>query len=60
MPHYTTDEAYLKRKQNIATDLASRQMQELHWQIRERAFWSATVDNAKIVADLHDVCNAVV
>ena len=60
MPYYTTDEAYLKRKQNIATDLASRQMQELHWQIRERAFWSATVDNAKIVADLHDVCNAVV
>ena len=60
MPNHTTDEAYLKRKQNVPTDLTTRQMQQLDWQIRERAFWSATVSNAKIVADLHGVCNAVV
>ncbi len=57
MPYDRTAEAYLRRKQDVPTDLTSREMAELGYQIRERAFWSATVNNAKVVNAMHRACN---
>ena len=57
MPYDDTAEAYLKRKQDVPTNLTSREMAELDYQIRERAFWSATVNNAKVVNAMHKACN---
>lgn len=56
MPFDRTVGAYIERKQAIATDLTTREMQELSCQIRERAFWSATVNNAKVVNTMQRAC----
>ena len=56
MPYDRTVGAYIERKQAIATDLTTREMQELSYQIRERAFWSATVNNAKVVNTMQRAC----
>lgn len=56
MPYDRTVGAYIERKQAIATDLTTREMQELSCQIRERAFWSATVNNAKVVNTMQRAC----
>ena len=59
MPFTRTDEAYLRRKQNLPTELTTRQMELLDCQIRERAFWSATVNNARVVQTMHAVSTAL-
>ena len=56
MPYDRTVGAYIERKQAIATDLTTREMQELSYQIRERAFWSATVNNAKLANAMQRAC----
>lgn len=56
MPYDRTVGAYIARKQAIATDLTTREMQELSYQIRERAFWSATVNNAKLANAMQRAC----
>ncbi len=59
MPFSRTDEAYLRRKKNFPTDLTTREMQLLDAQLRERMFWSATVNNARVVQNMHAVSNAL-
>ena len=59
MPFSRTDEAYLRRKKNVPTDLTTREMQLLDAQLRERMFWSATVNNARVVQNMHAVSNAL-
>ena len=59
MPFTRTDEAYLRGKQNLPTDLTTRQMELLSAQIRERVFWSATVSNARVVQTMHAVSTAL-
>lgn len=56
MPYDRTVGAYIERKQAVATDLTTREMQTLSRQIRERAFWSATVNNAKVVSAMQRAC----
>ena len=59
MPFSRTDEAYLRRKKDVPTDLTTREMQLLDAQLRERMFWSATVNNARVVQNMHAVTNAL-
>ena len=59
MPFSRTDEAYLRRKKNVPTDLTTREMQLLDAQLRERMFWSATVNNARVVQNMHEVVNSL-
>ena len=59
MPFSRTDKAYLRRKKNVPTELTTREMQLLDAQLRERMFWSATVNNAKVVQNMHAVTNAL-
>ncbi|MBE6414349.1 MAG: hypothetical protein E7035_07350 [Verrucomicrobiaceae bacterium] len=59
MPFSRTDEAYLRRKKDVPTDLTTREMQLLDAQLRERMFWSATVNNARVVQNMHAVSNAL-
>ncbi len=59
MPFTRTDEAYLRGKKNLPTDLTTRQMELLSAQIRERVFWSATVSNARVVQTMHAVSTAL-
>lgn len=57
MPFDRTDEAFLRQKKTVPTDLTSREMGLIDAQIRERIFWSATVNNARIAQNMHNICN---
>ncbi len=51
---------YQASKQLLPTDLRSKEMSFLDRQLRERAFWSAGVENAKILSDIQSSIREVI